>query len=1110
MSVSLRLGGLLAVLLATATALPQPPVPGLRDNFATDSSKNYQVQGEVTWQKGRLTLAAGASLKRLLKVGETVEVRALLQLPPGPDEAQLTLALSDGPLPARLELVRLNGKVQLRQRVEGPFQVLDLAAAGPWQVRWQIRWGLAHVKAWESGQREPDAWQALRALKTTHWQPTALTLTAGAGGGEVQTLIVQGSTPLQGTAVQRKQLKRAVALQDEAERLQRDGRTAQAIAKAQQALGLFRKALPPNHPGLANSLSSLGVLSKSQGQLTAARRYDEQALAVLQKALPPDHPALAHSRNNLGTLLQAEGQLTAARPYYEQALASLQKVLPPDHLELANTLSNVGSLLQGQGQPAAARPYYEQALAIKKKALPADDPDVALALSNLGSLMAALRQFREAQRYDEQALAIRRKKLPPDHPDLAHSLNNLGHVLLEQGQVSAARSYYAEALEIRKKALPADHPDLAVSLHNLGRLVQGLGQLTEARTYFDQALAIKQKALAPDHPHLAQCLNSLGVLLLAQGQTEQGWQRLRQAAAATSHYAARFAAASADADHLAFFSQQRSNLDMLLSAAAQVSALTPAQRDDLLDALLDDRAKGAAALRERHLSHLASRDADTRQLAETVADRRRHLAQLYLAGPGRTPPAQHRQECLRLQRELEDGERALARKLDLGAGALAPEAASAGALRQALPADAALVLLVRYAFYDFRPAALRPPWRAARYAACVVPPAGRGDVALVDLGPAVPLEAAVARLRKQLASAPADLRRDGEKQAEKSLRQELAGVAALVLRPLLPHLKDRPRWLLCPDGPLWLVPWAALPLPDGQYAVERYTVAHVVSGRDLLQPLAAVKPSAPVIVADPDFDSRLSGGRQPPEPRPQGADAPRSARLRFSRLPGTAVEAEKVRPALQSYAGVEPRVLLGAAAREEAVKKLIGPRVLLLSTHGYFLNDLPRPAPDTRGLEVVTTAAVGPSFVPHPLLRCGLALAGANGKADKADPKGTTDDGILTGLEVLDLDLRGTELVVLSACETALGTVNVGEGVAGLRQAFQTAGARGVLATLWQVPDRETVALMTAFFGRLAKEPDQAAALAAAQREAIRERRQRHGAAHPFFWSAFTLTASGR
>jgi CHAT domain-containing protein len=354
-------------------------------------------------------------------------------------------------------------------------------------------------------------------------------------------------------------------------------------------------------------------------------------------------------------------------------------------------------------------------------------------------------------------------------------------------------------------------------------------------------------------------------------------------------------------------------------------------------------------------------------------------------------------------------------------------------------------------------------------------------------------------VRQALEGAAQRIREKGEPEAEKELRGPLEELSRLVLHPLLEAAGKSERWLVSPDGALWLVPWQMLLLPDGQFAVEKYRFSYATSGRDLLpRPAARVGRSAPVVLADPDFDR--SGSAAGPAEETSLRSLPRALRLgRVPRLPGTAAEARAVAPSLKAFTGQAPRVFTGRRAAKAVLRRQRSPRLLLLATHGFFLPQQEVEPDDRFGLpEGHPRPAAGWE---NPLLRCGLLLAGCN-----AAGPGRSAEGVLTGLEVLGLELRGCELVVLSACETGLGEVRDGEGVAGLRQAFQMAGAQAVLSSLWGVPDRSSAELMSLFFAHLGKGRSKAEALRLAQLELISQRREAFAVAHPLFWAAFTLT----
>ena len=212
--------------------------------------------------------------------------------------------------------------------------------------------------------------------------------------------------------------------------------------------------------------------------------------------------------------------------------------------------------------------------------------------------------------------------------------------------------------------------------------------------------------------------------------------------------------------------------------------------------------------------------------------------------------------------------------------------------------------------------------------------------------------------------------------------------------------------------------------------------------------------------------------------------------MRWDPLPGTRQEGE----ALAKLLGVTP--LLGPAAREAAVKQVHGPRILHIATHGFFMADQP-PPPAARGLAFASRATDPAAFVPlpgeNPLLRSGLALAGANHLADG------DDDGILTALEVLGLDLTGTELVMLSACDTGVGTLENGEGVYGLRRALVIAGAASQVATLWKINDEATRGFVERYYQRLVAGEGRSEALRQVQLEMLRT----PVLSHPYYWAGF-------
>jgi CHAT domain-containing protein len=326
------------------------------------------------------------------------------------------------------------------------------------------------------------------------------------------------------------------------------------------------------------------------------------------------------------------------------------------------------------------------------------------------------------------------------------------------------------------------------------------------------------------------------------------------------------------------------------------------------------------------------------------------------------------------------------------------------------------------------------------------------------------------------------------------------------------HFDGAARTFIVPDGQLNIVNIAALPDRAGRYLVEGKSVIHyLATERDLVAPADQTPGRGLLAVGGPAF-----GGRHPATAvnslaLRSGCDG--FSGVRFEDLPGSRREVIEIGKFWPTRGLDDATVLSGAAATETAVKQNFGGRrIVHLATHGFFLGaDCSPGIAGTRsvgGLAKRTSAARGSTVMENPLLLSGLAFAGANRRGSF---RGDQDDGILTAEEIGGLNLQGTEWAVLSACDTGLGEIKAGEGVFGLRRAFQVAGARTVIMSLWSVEDRSAMEWMRALYeGRLRRGLDTADAVREASLAVLRQRRARGQSVHPFYWAGFVASGDWR
>lgn len=836
-----------------------------------------------------------------------------------------------------------------------------------------------------------------------------------------------------------------------------------------KAMELFEKLAAPDQLDLAETLNNLGVFYSTIGDNRRVGPFYERAAAIKEKQLPPDHEDIGLGLNNLGMQYLWDGDLWNAERSLSRALQIYEKRMGPDSAEVAAVMNNLALLYKTMGNYAKAEPLYARSLAIKEKQRGPVHPDVAIALNNLGLLYQAEGRYDEAVVSLQRASQIREKVLGPESPELANTLNNLGFVFRLKKDYEQAEGYCLRARAIFEKQLPADHPFIANALSHLGLIAMARGRYDVAEPLLRQAMASRKAILGASHPDYAGALFSLSTLAGLKGDIPGAVGFAEQANDAMERDFLRNLVGGSEQQKVLYLKRTASFLNVAVSLNLANAPGNSGAASAALTAVLQRKGR-ALDMMSRGIESLRARSApEDRALLDSLSLAQTRLANLAVRVPRPKELQKYRDQVAALEKEIgEIQERVSARSGELRSR-LQP--VTLAAVREAIPEDAALVEFAMYAPFDAR----TNTFGDARYAAFVV--TRDGNPKSIDLGESAAINAAVEKFRKGFTIAEAE--------AGKNVRPAARELDRLVMEPVRRLLGDRGNLLLSPDGVLNLVPFAALVDEGNHYLVERYRITYLSSGRDLLRFHSRNESkSTPYVFADPDFGPEEKG-----HPDRLGL----LAGVTIPRLPETAAEADSIRRVFP-----DSKVLRREAATETAIKGVRHPRFLHIATHGFFFHEGGESLPDTLKTRNITHGPENDDLtwlkVSNPLVQSGLILAGVNRPADNR-----ADDGVFTALEAAGLDLSGTELVVLSACDSGVGEIRTGEGVYGLRRALVLAGSESQLMSLWRVSDRGTKELMTEYYRRLKAGEGRAAALRSVQLSMLRNPRR----AHPYFWASF-------
>ena len=795
--------------------------------------------------------------------------------------------------------------------------------------------------------------------------------------------------------------------------------------------------------GYANILSRLAGLYINMGKYSKAEPMFMESKAIVENVQSKGHPSYAQSLINIASFYMVVGNYSKSESLFMESNEIIRKVLGREHPAYATSLYGLGSLYTVTGNFSKAEPLLLEAQEIYAKVWGKKGIEYATLLNRLGSLYYRMDNYPKAEALFTESKGIWETVLGREQPDYANSLSNLALIKEAMGNYSTAEMLFIEAHSIYKNTLGEDHPDYITAVSNLALLYKQIGNYSKADTLFLESISGIQKQIARYFPSLSE------------KEKELYYSKL----------------------HPYLTSFQSYCLDRYIQSPAIIASLYNLQL--AIKGLLFNT---TIKVNQRIL------DSKNKKLIDAYygwKSRKDFLAKVY-----QMPPNEKKEKGIDeklLEEDVNVLEKWLSLQSELFVALEDQKQFKWEDIKQKLNQGEASIEILRATKKINKT-------KVPVYIIIMVTSQTEHQPELIVLSDGDDLDNKFYNYYRNAIT--------------QKVRDEIS--YNQYWKPIADRLKGIKKVFVSADGVYNQINLNTLyNSATGKYILDEMEVQIVTSTKDLLtnNKRANSKINNTTLFGYPNFNN--SKPSKPDSTRsvlfpsiPKADEIKSDSSQRFlngdniSELPGTKVEVETIRAFLKNKS-ISIHEYLFDAATEAEVKRLNNPQVLHIATHGFFLSDLKESDENGRGFVGMETK----KFVENPLLRSGLLFAGVKDAFATREiwSVSKTEDGILTAYEAMNLDLDQTDLVVMSACETGLGVTSNGEGVYGLQRAFQVAGAKSVMMSLWRVSDEATQQLMTSFYEKWLAGNTPRDAFRKAQLS-LREKYP-----EPYYWGAFVL-----